>query len=58
MSKLPYTKEHPERKIVLEEDGWEIKIYDKYVMMDRKGFEELLRRGRFYGLYMNVTGME
>jgi len=58
VSKLPYTKEYPERKIVLEEDGWEIKVYDKYVMMDRKGFEELLRRGRFYGLFMKVTGME
>lgn len=58
MNKLPYTKENPERKIKLEGDDWEIKVYDKYIMMDRTGFEELLRRGRFYTLFARVKGME
>ncbi|WP_157448563.1 hypothetical protein [Brevibacillus brevis] len=56
MDKLPYTKDFPVRKVTTDE--WEIKVYDIYVMMDRKGFEELLRRGRFYGLYSKVIGEE
>lgn len=56
MDKLPYTKEYPVRKV--RADDWEIKVYNNYVMMDRKGFEELLRRGRFYALFAKVKGME
>ena len=54
MAKLPYTKEYPVRKLNVED--WEIKVYNDYVMMDRKGFEELLRRGRFYELFARVKG--
>jgi hypothetical protein len=56
LTKLPYTEEYPVRKVVTDE--WEIKVYERYVMMDRKGFEELLRRGRFFGLYSKVLGEE
>jgi hypothetical protein len=40
----------------IKDEDFEIKVYGNYVMMDRQGFEDLLRRGRFFGLYSKIIG--